>query len=113
MGQMSNANREQAVQNLADAIVDLYAEEFCRGSDSLGERGWDILSANLRVIAMAFNVAADGCARSGSGDMVDDFEPDPADSDDLTRILNPSGRPVVTRTRFGNIIAKLRGDQDS
>jgi hypothetical protein len=67
MGARARAMYDQAQNELADAVVNVFAEEFCRGSDSLGPRGWDILAAALRTVAEGFSRAASMCEAHGEG----------------------------------------------
>lgn len=63
MGAMSELMHEQAEAELAEAVTNLFAEEFCRGSDSLGREGWETLAVATRVFADALRLAAERMQR--------------------------------------------------
>ena len=58
MGIRSQMMHDQATDKLAEAIVNLFAEEFSRGSDSLGEEGWRHLAAACHNLSASFHLAA-------------------------------------------------------
>jgi hypothetical protein len=50
---MSDAMYEQAKEDFNEALAELFAENFCRGSDTLGPAGWRIVGSTLQLIGAA------------------------------------------------------------
>lgn len=62
MGRYSRAMYQKAIEEFADSVENLVCEHFQRGSDSLGEDGWDNLAHTFYMLAHAMTAAGEKLA---------------------------------------------------
>jgi hypothetical protein len=62
MGAMSDLMYEQAEDQFCDALAEVYAEQFCRGSDAIGGGGWRIAGETLQLLGRLLTKAGERAA---------------------------------------------------